>query len=80
MVKKFQCNKCGDKHARPVGKRCTIASPVSNEAVDISSNTLVDDTVSSAHTRHSTPTEPSLNSKLELMQLRCNPSNKLSQL
>ena len=53
-----------------VGRRCVfIVTPGSNGAADVSntSNTLVEDTVSSSFTQHSTPTEPSLNNKLELI-------------
>lgn len=70
--KLFHCSKCGVKHVRPVGKKCTMPSLQAEETGN--SSTMVDEESLQSHGRTSTPvivsnqnTGPSIDSKLEIL-------------
>ena len=82
MPKTYQCSKCDQKHARPVGRKCNITdrSDVSvNNSEFIPVETRVGDfPKNSSHS--STPAEPDLNTKLEiiakaLIEIKMNQTN-----
>ena len=74
MGKKVQCARCGNKHERPVGRKCS--RPVTSNSGE-HDNTIVNELTNDSHTvsntRTSTPVPgPSLDNKLEILAMTLN--------